>query len=211
MAIGGSELLLFLGGCAIIIIAPGPDILLAIARGLGQGRRAAITSAWACGASIFTHSALAAFGLSLLLQTSLFAFTVMKLAGAAYLIYLGVRCIVSKTLFRPAAAAPIALSRVFWTGFLSNFLNPKVLLFTLAFLPQFVDAGSATAASEMLLLGALFAILCASAFSVFGCFAATLSAWLLARPRVIAGLNWGAGVALILSGLRIATLKPQEA
>lgn len=208
---GWDQLALFIGGCGLIIIAPGPDILLAIARGLGQGRAAAIASSWGCGSSIFVHAVLAAFGLSLLLQTSLIAFTIVKLLGAAYLIYLGFRTIRSKELIRPSAAKPIALGRVFCIGFLSNFLNPKVMLFTLAFLPQFVDAATASASTQMLILGSVFAIMTATSFCVFGCFASALSCWLLARPRLVIGLNWGAGIALILSGLRVATLKQQSA
>ena len=205
-----NELALFVGGCAVIIIAPGPGIVLTIARGLGQGRLAAIASSWGCGCSIFVHSALAAFGLSLLLQTSLVAFAIVKLAGAAYLIYLGCRCIRSKELFRANATEPVVLGRVFCLGFLSNFLNPKVLLFTMAFLPQFVDGSTATATTQMLVLGAAFATMTAVSFCVFGSFAGGLSSWLHARPRVVVGLNWGAGIALILSGLRIATLRQES-
>ena len=182
---------------------------VAIARGLGQGRLAAIASSCGCGLSIFVHSVLAAFGLSLLLQTSLIAFTVVKFAGAAYLIYLGIRCIRSKELFQPTAASAVSLARVFYVGFLSNFLNPKVLLFTLAFLPQFVDPAAGTASLQML-LGALFAVMTAGSFCVFGYFASALSAWFRAHLRVAIGLNWSAGIALIASGLRIATLKQEQ-
>ncbi|MDD9905637.1 MAG: LysE family translocator [Rhodospirillaceae bacterium] len=207
---GWENLIVFIGGCALIIVAPGPDILLAVARGLGQGRLAAIASSCGCGLSIFIHSVLAAFGLSLLLQTSLIAFAVVKFAGAAYLIYLGVRCIRSKELFQPSAASAVSLARVFYVGFLSNFLNPKVLLFSLAFLPQFVDPAAGAASLQMLLLGALFAVMTAGSFCVFGCFASALSAWFRAHPRVAIGLNWSAGIALIASGLRIATLKQEQ-
>lgn len=120
----------------IVVIAPGPDNILAISRGLSQGWSAAAASSIGAGLGIMVHSLAATLGLVLLLQTSTAAFWAVKLLGAAYLLWLGVKAITSRNLvsFAPANRQPI--TRVFATGLLSNVLNPKPGLFVVAFIPQ---------------------------------------------------------------------------
>ncbi|EHH11077.1 LysE family translocator [Mesorhizobium amorphae] len=124
----------------LIVLAPGPDIVLSIARGLSQGRLAATVSGMGAGTGILIHSLAATFGLALLIQTSAAAFLALKLAGAAYLVWLGAKALFSRNLvsFAPTARRP--LHAIYLAGLMSNVLNPKIGLFVLAFIPQFVSA-----------------------------------------------------------------------
>ena len=141
-------LLAYLIAVLVVVIAPGPDNILAISRGLSQGRLAAALSSVGAGLGIMVHTVAATLGLALVLQTSPLAFWVVKAVGATYLLWLGCKAIFSRSLisFVPAAQQP--LQRVFLTGLLSNVLNPKPGLFVVAFIPQFVSAarGPATTA-----------------------------------------------------------------
>jgi threonine/homoserine/homoserine lactone efflux protein len=133
------------------------------------------------------HTLAATVGLSLLIQNSPAAFWVVKAVGAVYLLWLGYKALASGNLisFEPTARLP--LSRVFLTGMLSNVLNPKPGLFVLAFLPQFVDASRGPVQVQMLVYGAIFAVLTALIFTAMGSSASKLANWLSRRPRVIKG------------------------
>lgn len=200
-------LLTYLAACLIVVIAPGPDNILAISRGLSQGRAAACLSATGAGLGIMVHALAAALGLSLLIQASPVAFWVVKAVGGVYLLWLGWKALASRNLISFEPSAHQSLRKVFFTGLLSNVLNPKPGLFVLAFLPQFVSAGRGPVAVQMLVYGAIFALLTAVIFSVLGCCASTLSAWLRRHPRFGTGLNVGAGLTFIASGLSVLALK----
>lgn len=193
--------------CVLLVLSPGPDNLLAIGRGLSQGRIAACVSGLSSGAGTTFHVLAASFGLTLLMQTSSLVFWVVKVVGAGYLLWLGWRVLRSQSLvsFAPAARQP--LSRVAATAFLSATLNPKPGLFVLAFIPQFVDPGRGSVTLQMLVYGGWFALLTGVGFALMGAFASSLSVWLRSRPRVVAGLNLGAGLSFIGSGLAIVALK----
>lgn len=197
----------YLAAVLLVILAPGPDNILAIGRGLSQGPLAAALSSIGAGIGIMVHTLAATLGLSLVLQASPAAFWAVKGVGAAYLLWLGVKALRSRDLvtFEPARQAP--LRRVFTVGVLSNVLNPKPGLFVLAFLPQFASSARGSVALQMLVYGAIFAVLTAIIFTLLGSFAARLSAWMARRPRVGAGLNIGAGLTFIASGLSILALK----
>src|SRR5688572_28390252 len=134
----------------LIVLAPGPDILLSIARGLSQGPRAATLSALGAGTGILVHSVAATYGLALLIQSSAIAFLAIKLVGAAYLIWLGAKALLCRNLvsFEPTARRP--LHAIYLAGLISNLLNPKIGLFILAFLPQFVSADRGGVAMQMM-------------------------------------------------------------
>lgn len=193
--------------CLVVVIAPGPDNILAVSRGLSQGRGAAALSAAGAGLGILFHTVAATLGLSLVLHTTPWAFWVVKAVGGAYLIWLGVKALRSRDLISFEPAARQSLRKVFLTGLLSNVLNPKPGLFVLAFLPQFVSASRGPVALQMLAYGAIFAVLTAVIFSLLGASAARLSAWLKRHPRTGAGLNVGAGVTFVASGLSVLALK----
>jgi threonine/homoserine/homoserine lactone efflux protein len=200
-------LLAYLAACLIVVMAPGPDNILAISRGLSQGRAAAGLSSLGAGLGILFHTLAAALGLSLVIQASPLAFWAVKAIGALYLIWLGYKALVSKNLISFAPSAHQSLRRIFLTGLLTNVLNPKPGLFVLAFLPQFVSAGRGPVALQMLVYGSIFAVLTAVIFTILGSFAAKLTAWIKCHPRFGKGLNVGAGLTFIASGLSILALK----
>lgn len=193
--------------CALLVAAPGPDNLLAIGRGLSQGRLAACVSGLASGSGILFHVMATTFGLTVLMQTSAIAFWLVKLLGAAYLLWLGIRVLRSRSLISFAPVARQRLSSIFTTGFLSAALNPKPGFFVLAFIPQFISPERGSVTLQMLGYGFWFALLTAAGFALMGVFAARLSSWLRLRPRVVAGLNIGAGLTFVAAGLSVAALK----
>jgi threonine/homoserine/homoserine lactone efflux protein len=199
-------LVAYLAAVLLVIIAPGPDNILAISRGLSQGRVAAMLSAIGAGLGIMFHTVAAALGLSLVIQASPAAFWAVKLVGAAYLLWLGYKAVSTRSLISFEPAARQSLSRVFATGLLSNVLNPKPGLFVLAFIPQFVGAGRGSVSVQMLVYGAIFAVLTAIIFSLLGAYAARLSGWLARRPRATAWLNFGAGATFAAAGVSILAL-----
>jgi threonine/homoserine/homoserine lactone efflux protein len=199
-------LLAYLVAVLLVVISPGPDNILAVSRGLSQGPIAGALSSVGAGLGIMVHTAAAALGLALVLQTSPIAFWLVKGVGAAYLVWLGYKAITSRNLisFVPAQQQP--LTRVFATGLLSNVLNPKPGLFVVAFIPQFTSPARGSIPVQMLVYGAIFAVLTAVIFSLLASFAAQLSAWLSRRPRVVAAVNIGAGCTFIAAGLSILAL-----
>jgi threonine/homoserine/homoserine lactone efflux protein len=191
----------------LIVLAPGPDIILSIARGLSQGRRAALLSGLGAGTGILFHSVAAAFGLAIVIQTSAIAFLIIKLIGAAYLIWLGIRALIRRNLvtFEPAAWRP--LHAVYLSGLMSNVLNPKIGLFVLAFIPQFVSVDRGPVAIQILVYGAWLAVIAVVGLSLIGASAVVLRNWLVRRPRFVAGINLGAGLTFVASGLSATVLQ----
>ena len=180
---------------------------MAIGRGLSQGKLAACISGAASGTGILFHIVTATFGLTLLIQTSEIAFMGVKFLGAAYLIYLGIKVLKSRSLINLEPAAKQPIKSIFITGFLSAALNPKPGLFVLAFIPQFVNPELGSVTIQMLAYGMWFAFLTAIGFSLMGVFSSKLSNWLKQKPKVINGLNMGAGFTFITSGIAVAVLK----
>ena len=201
-----SILAAYLAAVLLVIIAPGPDNILAISRGLSQGRLAAALSSIGAGLGIMVHTLAATFGLSLVIQASPAAFWAIKLIGAAYLLWLGFKAVTARNLVSFAPTAKIGLRRVFMTGLLSNVLNPKPGLFVLAFIPQFVSAARGPVYIQMLVFGGLFAGLTAIIFTILGAYAARLSGWLAQRPRATSWLNLGAGFSFLAAGVSILAL-----
>lgn len=199
-------LLTYLVAVLVVVAAPGPDNILAISRGLSQGRAAAALSSVGAGLGILVHTVAAAFGLALVLQASPLAFWVVKAAGAAYLLWLGCKAIASRSLISFVPTEQQSLGRVFATGVFSNVLNPKPGLFVVAFIPQFTSPLRGPVYLQMLGYGVIFAVLTAVIFTLLGSFAAQLSGWLSRRPRAVAAANVGAGLTFIAAGLSILAL-----
>lgn len=193
--------------CLVLVISPGPDNILAIGRGLSQGKLAACLSGAASGVGILFHILTATFGLTLLIQTSELAFIIVKFIGAGYLILLGIKVLRSRSLINLTPADKQPLTSIFTTGFLSAALNPKPGMFVLAFIPQFVNPELGSVTTQMLVYGVWFALLTAVGFALMGIFASRLTGWLQKKPRIINGLNIGAGLTFITSGLAVAALK----
>jgi threonine/homoserine/homoserine lactone efflux protein len=137
-------------------IAPGPDMLYVIGRSVGQGRKAGIVSALGIFVGCWAHILAAAFGIAALLRSSPIAFNIVRYAGAAYLVYLGIKMLVQHSSLAQQQLKPDSLSAIFRQGAITNVLNPKVALFFLAFLPQFVDARRGSIVWQILLLGLIF-------------------------------------------------------
>jgi len=201
----GTQLLLFMAAGWLLNLTPGPDVLCIVSTSLRHGARAGVVAALGIFAGCFVHVAIATVGLGALLAASATAFTVLKWVGAAYLVVMGLRL-----LRAPAAApggalsqarGPADLGRVFRDGFLTNVLNPKVALFFLAFLPQFIDPATPNKTLAFLLLGLIFSV---NALPVTLGYAA-LAAWAAPRlQRAMAALDRVAGVLFIGFGLRLA-------
>ena len=198
-------LLPYLGVIAVLTITPGPDMLLVLRNGVRGGSRAAWRTGLGCCTGIALHAALAVLGLSAILAASSEAFTVVRLAGAAYLVVLGVQAIVraSRPPREPApAAAPDDRRSAYLQGLFTNLLNPKIALLFLTLLPQFVADGEPRVATTAV-LAAIFlagAVLWWRAFSL----AIGPLGRLLSRPRVVAWFDRGTGALLVAIGARVA-------
>ena len=157
--LGVHDFWLFVLSAFLLNVTPGPDTLYIVGRSTDQGLRAGVLGALGIGAGALVHVSAAALGLSAILAASATAFTVLKLIGAAYLLYVGVGLIRSAgAATRPAApqSRELSMRSVFLQGFFTNVLNPKVALFFLAFLPQFVAADAPSKPPAFLLLGVIF-------------------------------------------------------
>lgn len=204
---GDANLILFLTASVIVILAPGPDNILVLTRGVTLGRKAALVSASGASTGLVCHSLFAAAGLSALLQQSAVAYSVLKYVGAAYLIYLGIRALMDRERFviSEDGAPALGLHRVYVQAVASNVFNPKIAVFFLAYLPQFVDPTSGGGvALQLLVLGLAFAAMTWAIFSVVALLSGALGRWLKSKPRLANGLSWLTGGVLVALGLRLA-------
>ncbi|MER6950457.1 LysE family translocator [Nonomuraea sp. NPDC000554] len=177
---------LFLGASLVLILIPGPNHFYIAARGLAQGRRAGIASAFGVEAGTLVHIGLAAAGLSYLITKSATLFAIVKWAGVAYLVYLGIRAFTGKENADAAQAPPPQpLGKVFLEGVLVNVLNPKVTLFFLAFMPQFVRPSAGSPALQVVLLGVTLLVLGLIADLAYAFTAGALGSRLASRARAL--------------------------
>ena len=201
---GIHDLGLFVLAGLLLNVTPGADTLYIVARGTTQGARAGAVAALGIGAGCIVHTLAAALGLSAILATSATAFAVVKWIGAAYLVYLGATLLASRSrLAAPAALPPAPLARVFAQGFLTNVLNPKVALFFLAFLPQFIDADAPRKAAAFLFLGAVFNVNGTLWNLLVAWLSATVAQRFSANSTVATWLRRSAGAAFVALGVRL--------
>jgi threonine/homoserine/homoserine lactone efflux protein len=196
----------FLVAAFMLNIAPGPDMLYVLGRSLGQGRKAGVVSSLGIFVGCLVHVAAAALGVAALLRSSSIAFNIVRYAGAAYLLYLGVRVLLSKTsalATADAAPQPDRLGRIFYQGVITNVLNPKVAMFFLAFLPQFVNASHGSVAAQTLILGLIFNTGGTLVNLFVACAAGLVGDYLRGKPRVARIQNWLTGTIFIGLGLRL--------
>ncbi|MCA8067430.1 LysE family translocator [Burkholderia sp. AU38729] len=193
----------------LLNVTPGPDTAYIVGRSVAQGRGAGLMSALGISAGCCVHALACAFGLTALLAASAAAFTVIKLVGAAYLIYLGVRMIIAKQAAEPsgtaAAQAAKPLRQLFMQGFWTNVLNPKVVLFFVSFFPQFVSADSPHKAWAFLTLGGVFVVMSTVWTSLVAWVAGSVTARFSGKPGVKKWLDRTVGSAFVGLGLRLAT------
>jgi threonine/homoserine/homoserine lactone efflux protein len=197
---------LFIVASILLNLTPGPDTAYILGRSIAHGRRAGVASALGIGVGSIFHTGAAAFGLSAFLATSAWAFSTVKLAGAAYLIFLGLRALLQREhgLRVPAKVEQIDHVAAFRQGILTNVLNPKVALFFLAFLPQFIDSATPSKMAAFLVLGLTFVTTGTLWCLVLAWFAAAFSMQLRGNATVAAMVNRIVGSLFIFLGLRLA-------
>jgi threonine/homoserine/homoserine lactone efflux protein len=201
------SLLLFAGAGLVLNVTPGPDLLYILGRSVSQGRSAGVLSALGVAAGCLVHVLGAALGLSALVLAVPLAYDLVRWAGAAYLVVLGVKALRSGGGgLDVKALAPVPPLRVFLQGALTNVLNPKVALFFLAFLPQFADPARGPLAPQLLLLGAIFTVNGALVCVAFALCASQVGAWLRARYGISRLLDRVTGSVFVALGLRLALL-----
>ncbi len=207
---GIHELWLFVVSGLLLNITPGPDMAYIIGRSIQFGWRGGALATFGVSSGCFLHVFGAAIGLSALLMASSTAFSVLKLVGAAYLLFVGARMLLSRSV---AVVDPVprddkaSLRRVFWQGALTNALNPKVALFFLAFLPQFVEAGSPHKVLAFLLLGLIFIVNGTLWCLLVALFAARAAHRIRESEGAIAWINRALGGLFVWLGVRVAMIE----
>ena len=188
-----------------LAVVPGPAVLYIVARSVDQGRLAGLVSALGIGVGGLVHVAAATIGLSSLLASSATAFAVVKYAGAAYLVLVGIRRLLTRERIETVAGAPPRPHRrLFVDGVVVNVLNPKTALFFLAFLPQFVDPDGAASWAQIAVLGLIFTAIALSSDSAWALAAGTLGAWLKRSRGYLVVRRWVTGIVFVALGLSTA-------
>jgi threonine/homoserine/homoserine lactone efflux protein len=195
---------IFAAASAAFLAVPGPSVIYIVSRSLAEGRTAGIVSALGIQAGGLVHVTAATIGVSALLASSATAFSVVKYAGAAYLIFIGIRRLLDGDEPEPGEDRPADRKKLFWQGVVVNSLNPKTALFFLAFLPQFVDPDRGAVAPQVLALGVLFLTLATLSDSTYALVAGTVRGRLSGRHRALARAS---GCSYVGLGL-LAALSP---
>jgi len=203
---------LFVAAVMLLNVTPGPDTAYIVGRSVAQGRGAGVVSALGISAGCVVHTLACAFGLTALLAASATAFTIVKFAGAIYLIYLGVRLLFVKPSPEEGKAeeatvrsGPKSLRQLFTQGFVTNVLNPKVVLFFVSFFPQFVAADSPNKVVTFLALGSVFVLMSTVWNTFVAWIAGSVTQRFSGRPAVKKWLDRVVGSAFVSLGLKLAT------
>ena len=205
------QILPFLLTAVLLTATPGPDNLMVLGVGASKGRRLGMAFGLGCATGCLSHTVLAALGVSAVLAASPVAFTALRWAGGAYLIWLGIGALRSRGGVGVPARASGELAdpadtatRQFAKGMLANAINPKVVLFFLSFLPQFVVPANGNVPLQLAVLGVVFTVQAAVLFGALGWFAGGIGQWLQRRPRAGLWLDRVSGVVFVGLGLRMA-------
>lgn len=204
-----SNVMLFVTTVVFLALTPGPDVIYITTRGIAQGRTAALLSTVGICIGYLIHTMLAALGLSALLQSSATAFEIVRYAGAIYLLYLGIRTLMSKhggplTL---GAVNPAPPGRILQQGILTSILNPKGILFFAALLPQFVNPHTGSVPLQMAAFGLTFTLLCLCIYGGYAYLSGSLGEKLATQPRFASVLRWLTGSVFIGLGARLLFLE----
>ena len=201
------QLLAFLLAASLLTLSPGPDNLMVLSLGMSRGRKQGMAFGLGCALGCLSHTTLAAVGVSSLLMASPVAFTVLRVGGGLYLFWLGVQALRSRGgAHVPTDAPDQTAMHLLWRGVLANAINPKVMLFFLAFLPQFVDASQGDVPWQLAQLGVAFTVQAALLFGGLGYFAGTVGQWFARWPVVALWFDRLAGAIFCGLGLRLITL-----
>ncbi len=211
MSLGLDQVGGFLAVAMVITLAPGPDNLMVLSLGMAQGRDRGIAFGLGCACGCLSHTALVALGVGVLIATQPWAFLGLRLCGGGYLIWLGLRALRASAggpggFGGTGAALPERRWALFRRGLVANAVNPKVILFFLAFLPQFVDPARGAVAMQMAELGALFTLQAAVLFAAIGAGAGWVGGRLIRFPGAGRWLDRGAGVIFIGLGLKLMVI-----
>lgn len=194
----------FLAAAMLITLSPGPDNLMILGLGLSRGRRSGVAFGLGCALGCLSHTILATLGISAAIAASPMLFTGLKLAGGAYLVWLGVGALRSSGAMRiEGVGGNETLAVLFRRGLLANAINPKVILFFLAFLPQFVDSDKGGVGWQTAQLGLLFTLQACVLFGVIGWFAGSLGGWLGHHGKAGLWLDRLAGGVFVALGLKL--------
>lgn len=194
----------FLLAASVVTLAPGPDNMMVLSIGMAKGRIHGIAFGLGCACGCLIHTLLATFGVSAVIAGSPHTFWLLRMCGGAYLVWLGVgawRGSVRKSVGAPGDEQ--AVVSLFWKGVLANVMNPKVILFFLSFLPQFVLAGESGVALQVALLGVLFVVQAALIFGLIGYFSGTVGQWMALNRRAGVVLNRLAALVFVTLGVRL--------
>ncbi|MFF4249730.1 LysE family translocator [Streptomyces sp. NPDC001663] len=202
------RLLAFAALSFLLIVIPGPSVLFVIGRALAQGRRAALTTVVGNTLGAYVLVLAVAVGIGSVVERSVLVFTALKLAGAAYLVYLGIKAWRHRGSLRAAftddAGVPRGGLRTFWEGFAVGVTNPKTIVFFAAVLPQFVDPGAGHVTLQMLLLGLIFNAIAVTCDSIWGLAASTARDWFARSPRRLSLVGGVGGLTMIGLGVTVA-------
>lgn len=195
----------FLFICFIVVASPGTGALYTLAAGLGQGRAASVLAAFACTLGIVPHLAAAMLGLAAVLHASALAYETLRYAGVAYLLYMAWQVLRADGPLRIAAgtARPRPM-RVLADGVLLNLLNPKLSIFFVAFLPQFIAPMEPAPLLRMMEMSGVFMAMTFAVFALYGLFAAAIRGQLMARPSILALMRRGFAAAFVVLGAKLA-------
>jgi threonine/homoserine/homoserine lactone efflux protein len=201
------HLLAFAAICLAVIVVPGPNVLFIVSRSLQLGRAAGVATALGGQIGVYAQVTAVAFGIGALVERSVAVFTVIKLAGAAYLIYLGVQAVRHRRSLTEALGVPVERKtplRILRDGVLVGVTNPKVIVFFAAVLPQFVDRAAGHIPVQMLLLGAIFIGIAVISDGTWALVAGTARAWLARSPRRLELIGGTGGLVMIGIGASLA-------
>ncbi|QCR33601.1 LysE family translocator [Lysinibacillus sp. SGAir0095] len=202
----------FLVAAILLILTPGTDTMYVVSRSISQGRMAGIYSALGISTGAVVHTLLAAFGLSVLLMQSVFLFNVVKVAGAVYLAYLGIKMIISKNEENKEQEMPQhSHKKIFFQGLLTNVMNPKVALFFLAFLPQFIQTNSGISSpTPFIILGLTFTLAGLVWCIITAYFSSMATNKLRSNAKISTAFNKFTGFVFIAMGLTLLQTKPSS-
>jgi threonine/homoserine/homoserine lactone efflux protein len=200
-----SNICLFISISLILLISPGPNTIYVITQGMTHGRKTAFKAVIGATTGDIVQVLAAFWGLAALLEASSLAFFVIKIVGAVYLFYIGVKCFFANgEMLKCSDEAKVKGSDLFFSGFLTSVLNPKTTLFFFSFLPQFIDSKSYLAHQQMLLFGIMFVLLGFIVMTAYVIVAGKMKMWIAKNERVQTYFQWLTGTIFIGFGLRLA-------
>lgn len=206
MLISPEQFIGFISAALLITVSPGPDNLMVLSVGMSRGRRQGMVFGLGCALGCLSHTLLATLGVSALIKASPLAFGALKIAGGAYLIWLGIGALRSRGGARVGNGAALpdeSLGKLFAKGLFANAINPKVVLFFLSFLPQFVDAGRGDVSWQTAQLGLIFTAQGVVLFGLLGYFSGAVGAWINRNPKAGMWMDRVAGAIFVGLGLRL--------